>query len=138
MEEGEGRDLEAEPIKRLGAGFAKREYLFQAPNDDGVSHFRSVSKQFPGLYFVLGIADPNADAFGSAYIRVGKASRYWIGDRRQRTTMTRALERNGLNRNSDDDALFWVEAEAFDDMIALAIRRWQRPLERRLRRRVRR
>ena len=66
-------------MRRLCGALYRKDISCQVRHDDGVEHFRRVSKRHPAIRFVMVYADPNVDDIGSAFIerarRGGTASR---------------------------------------------------------------
>jgi hypothetical protein len=132
MLHGEGGDLFEEPVRRIGRHRLRAEYKFQARNDDGVEHFSDVSLRFPDLRFLVVWGDPNADSFGSAYVRNGAVTAYEVGDRRRGAIYNRHRREYGREFPDDDDDLF--EWDAFSEMMDVAENRWRSVLMPRQRR----
>ena len=59
MEFGEGGDLQADAVTVFRRVYRQASYLFQGRNTDYVDHFKTVSRKFPTLAFVLVWSDPN-------------------------------------------------------------------------------
>jgi len=130
MEYGEGGDLEADPLCRLGDRFRTATYRFQGRNDDHVDHFQAVSRRFPALAFVLAYSDPNGDDHGSYLLRRGRR-RTWVVPPAIRNRLLReALVKYGLPADldtaaDDRDEVCWAENDAYFAMIDIASRHWQ-------------
>lgn len=121
MLHGEGADLSSERIQcieTLGPDFAKKVYRFQVLADDGLEHFRRLSRKEGALCFVLVYADPNCDSYGSYFITQGRARRYEQPDRLKQEVM----ERHGYTADSEEDWRFW---EASSELMDLAERHWE-------------
>ena len=122
MLQGEGGDLQAERIKTLEPGFAKKEYIFQIRNDDGRTHFTRLSHQFPALYFIVVYFDPNNSPMcGSFFIARGRARSYEVPDE----VVEAVFAKHGYTEDSNDDDAFW---EASWELMDLAEGHWQQTL----------
>ncbi len=126
MIHGEGGSLFEEPLVRLSRARAQVQYVFQVPNDDGVDHFRKVSRSFPSLRFVLVWGDPNGDSFGSAYLRSGRAAKYEMGSRRKTAIYQKTMRRFKAHEDDEDGSWEW---DAFSEMMDAALRRWRTVLD---------
>ncbi len=115
---GEAKGLFAERVERLGPNLARKVYKFQVRNDDGLKHFRGVSRRNPALWFVLVYGDPNADSYGSYFIRRGRSRAYSVPGRVNESVMAK----HGVTEDSDDEWPFW---EASWELMDLAEEHWQ-------------
>ncbi|MGH8546713.1 MAG: hypothetical protein ACREX3_24480, partial [Gammaproteobacteria bacterium] len=116
---GEDGGLSADRIENLEKGLAQKVYRFQVRNDDGCDHFRSLSKSYDHLRFVLVFGDPSSGTFGSYFIRKGYSREYLIPEEIKQTVMTK----HGVDHDSDDDLPYW---EASWELMDLAQAHWQR------------
>lgn len=78
MLQGESQDLIAERMRGIGPHLSMKKYMFQVRGDDGLDHFRDVSRRCISLYFVLAYHDPNVGEFGSYLIRQGRSRAYAV------------------------------------------------------------
>jgi hypothetical protein len=96
-------------------------YRFQICNDDGREHFCRVSRQFPGLCFVLIYWDPNGPTCGSYFIARGRARCYELPE----ALCEAIMAKHGVTEKSDDDFGYW---EASWELMDLAETHWQQSL----------
>jgi len=123
MLHGETDELRSERVETMEPGLAKKVYVFQIRNDDGREHFCRVSRQFPGLCFVLVYWDPNNPPSGSHFISRGRARSYELPDQLCEAVMAR----HGYSEDSDDEEerRYW---EASWELMDLAEAHWQQSL----------
>jgi len=114
---GEAQGLSTTRMRRLGAGLYRKDMCFQVRNDDGVEHFREVSRHHRAIRFVLVFADPNLDDYGSAFIEKGATRRYRLSDAAKDATM----DKHQVEEDGDDDPRFW---EATRELMDTAERHW--------------
>ncbi len=124
MEFGEGGDLEADGVTPLQGRFRTATYRFQGRNDDHVDHFEVVSRRFPTLALLLVHSDPNGDEHGSYLLCAGRRQSWMVPARSRETILPRHMQQAGVT-DEDDPNLFWVENEAFDEMMDVAEQHWQ-------------
>lgn len=117
---GEAQNLFSERIRRRKSFFQKT-YIFQIRWDDGRTHFRKISRNFPSLYFILIYAAPNIDAVGSYLIRGGRSRHYALTE----TMKVATYAKHGESENADDvdDDSYW---EAQWELMDLADAYWDR------------
>jgi len=119
MLRGEGQDLFSERATGLGDGQLEKIYIFQVRNDNGLSHFRSVSRLYPELRFVLVYEASHCDEYGSYLLARGRARTYRIPNSQKEEVMAR----RGCVDDSDiapDEAYFrfsevWWELMDLDE-----------------------
>ncbi len=123
MLEGEAQELFSERAEHFGADLLKKAYKFQVQDDDGLDHFRGVSRQYPTLGFVLVYADPNSDDYGSYFISQEKFRRHRISDPQKIAVMNA----HGVTGDGDDDdeRRFW---DATWELMDIAEAHWRRRL----------
>jgi len=120
MLQGEGQDLFAERMRRIGPHLSMKKYVFQVRNDDGLNHFREVSRRCSSLYFVLAYHDPNVGEYGSYLIRQGRSRAYAVPE----GLIDSVLSRHGVDYDADDDeneGRYW---EASWEIMDQAESRW--------------
>lgn len=124
MLHGEAQDLFAERMEKLQPDLAKKAYIFQIRNDDGLEHFRLVSRDFPALCFVLVYFDPNNDPSGSYFISRGRARKYFVPVELHEAVMARhGITEDSYDKwDSDDERHYW---EASWELMELAEAHWQ-------------
>ena len=134
---GQGGDLFSFRIKDLGQGLAMKQYGFQIRNDDGRSHFRSVSVRYPDLHFVLVNHWGPPDECSSFLIHGGRTKAYRMPD----ALIDSVLAEYGFDPDLDWDEEHvdeyednnWVAFVAAQEMMELAGARWLDGLLRRIR-----
>jgi hypothetical protein len=124
MRQGEGGNLTSTRVAKLGSNLLKKAYSFQVRNDDGLQHFRRVSRRYPKLCFVLSYGDPNADDYGSYFILRGRARSYKLSDRLKEAVMAR----HGVTGDAEDDDDEWRFWDASSDLVDLAEAHWQKSM----------
>jgi hypothetical protein len=123
MLEGEAQELFSERMEAWARGVWRKVYKFQVRNDDGFQHFRSVSRRYRGLWFVLVYGDPNGDAFGSYLIRLGRGRHYRV----PRELEPAVMARHSVSDDSDEDWRYW---EASWELMDLAEAQWRAVVQR--------
>jgi hypothetical protein len=119
---GETAKLSSTRVERLRPNLLKKVYDFQVRNDDGLEHFRGVSRQHPALRFVLVYADPNGDEYGSYFISRGRARSYAVSDRQVEAVMAK---HNYTGADTDSEEDYWG---ASFELMDLAEAHWQQSL----------
>ncbi len=114
---GEARGPGAERMQRLGADSYRKVFLFQVRNDDGLEHFRRVSKRHRNLSFVLVYGDPNVDDYGSYLLKGGTARAYCLVEKQKEAVM----RKHRVTEEDDDNWRFW---EASWELMDIAEARW--------------
>jgi len=120
MRQGEGANLTCTRVAKLGSNLLKKIYSFQVRNDDGLEHFRRVSRRYRTLCFVLSYGDPNGDDYGSYLILNGRSRSYKLSGRQKETVMAR----HGVAGDVDDDE--WRFWEASSELIEMAAAHWEK------------
>jgi hypothetical protein len=123
MLRGESAELSSSRVKRLKPNFLKKVYDFQVRHYSGIDHFRTVSRRYPVLRFVLVYGDPNANDYGSYFISRGRARSHRISG----PHVEAVIARHGYTGEDggDSDTDFWdVSFELMD----LAEAHWKKSL----------
>lgn len=115
---GEAQELLSERMGSWTNGVWRKIYKFQVRNDDGCEHFRSVSRRYRGLWFVLVYGNPNGDAFGSYLIRLGRARHYRV----PRELEIAVMARHSVSDESGEGWRYW---EASWELMDLAEVQWR-------------
>ncbi len=123
MEYGEGGDLSAYGCSTFARRYRTATYNFQGRNTDHVDHFVQISRRYPTLAFVLVYSDPNGDWHGSYLLRNGRRRHWRVPPRTTEAIMKRHIRAAGVS-DEDDEALFWVENEAYWEMMDIAEQKW--------------
>jgi len=118
MLEGEAGMLQSERARRLGPGRLKKVYRFQIRNDDGRTHFRRVSRRFPGLLFVLTYFYPSSNSCGSYLICRGRSRHFLVPERRWQALVVT----HGVLDELEEDWRYWEASWAAMDF---AEARWE-------------
>jgi hypothetical protein len=122
MLQGEAQDLFSERAAEVGPNLLKKVYTFQVRGDDGLSHFRSISRQHPDLRFVLVYGDPNCDDYGSYFLIRGRARSYRLSDRQKAKVMVKHGCADDAGGDTDEGEFgFW---EASWELMDLAETHW--------------
>jgi hypothetical protein len=123
MLQGEGQDLFSERAVRFRADYMQKVYKFQVCNDDGLSHFRRLSRRYPALCFVLVYGDPNEDRYGSYFIQRGRVRVHSLSYRQKKAMWTK----HGANDNGDfaEEYSFW---DASWELMDLAEAHWEKAI----------
>jgi hypothetical protein len=122
MLRGEGQALSSERATGLGDGQLEKIYTFQVRNDDGLNHFRSVSRQYPDLRFILVYEASHCDEYGSYLLARGRARTYRIPDRQKEEVMVR----HGITEDfvMDSDDKYFRYTEVWWELMDLAEAHW--------------
>jgi hypothetical protein len=116
---GEAQELFSERATRLLPDRTSKKYVFQIRNDDGLRHFRSISRTYPSLKFVLVYGSNGDDTYGSYSIFRGRARSYSV----PATTVEDVMAKHGVLDDPDDE---WSFLEAEMEIMDLAEARWQK------------
>jgi hypothetical protein len=111
-------------VTPLQGRFRTATFRFQGRNDDHVDHFEGVSRRFPVLALLLVYSDPNGDDHGSYLLCAGRRQSWSVPPRSRETILRRHVRQAGIT-SEDDPNLFWVENEAYDEMMDVAEQHWQ-------------
>jgi hypothetical protein len=129
---GEGDGAFAERMVSLGQGLSQKKYGFQVRNDDGVDHFRKVSRRYPELKFVLsydGTEDPARGWYCSCFIRQGRSTEYIV----PQDSIDAVMSKHGIDYNSIDNEIDWWDEPSWE-LMDLAESHWLTRVVKRLRR----
>jgi len=132
---GEGGELFTARMKDLGQGLRMKRYGFQIRNDDGRSHFRSVSVRYPALQFVLVNHWGPPDECTSFLIHGGRTKPYRMPDNLMDSVLAKHGYDPDLDCDDDDEheENYWKEREASWEMMDLAEVHWLNGVMRRIR-----
>lgn len=103
---GEGKDLTADRMERVGPHQYQKCYQFQTADDDGIGHFQSISRIYPGINLLLVFADPNSGEVGSCFLHAGRARHYILPGKKLDVIFTL----HGYDHEADDNEVEYWEA----------------------------
>lgn len=119
MLRGEGGNLFEHSYKRLAVG-AVLQFGFQTARVDEVAHFKTVSKRFPTLRFVVGWRYPSGDETGSAFISKGRAKKRRLSRKKAKEIYSKFIP----DPDAESDDTFWLEWEADEEMLDHCMELW--------------
>lgn len=122
MLEGEDQQLSADRAKALSSEFLSKAYNFQVRNDDGLGHFRRISREHPELCFVLVFGDPSTDDYGSYLIRNGRSRVYRVPNKLKEQVWGKHGVVEEVDEEAYEDWRFW---EASWELMDVAETRWR-------------
>ena len=122
---GEAQDLFSERATPFDPGCTQKGYYFQARGEEGLDHFRDLSRFFPALSFVL-VYGWDDRAYGSHYIFRGHARSYTVSTRFAEETMSKY----GVEEGPDGEWPYDEERQAECELMDLAEGYWGKLLRR--------
>jgi hypothetical protein len=123
---GETQELFSERAIPLGPELLEKKYFFQVRSDDGLDHFRDLSRSYPALCFVLvyGWDGWNEYSYGSYFIFRGHTRNFSASAR----LVEKVVAKHGVDDNPDGDWPYEPEVNAERELMDLAEARWQKSL----------
>src|SRR5262249_59110805 len=120
--------LISERMEKLGSAVSKKTYSFQVRSDDGLNHFKALSRTYPDLRLILAFGEAGDDSRGSYLIRRGRVRKFAF----PQPLWDQILAKHGYDPESDDDEEYWKYCEAEWEALHVSVAHWERVVRKEL------
>jgi hypothetical protein len=125
---GESGELISERMEKFGSAASKRTYSFQGRSDDGLNHFKALSRTYPELRLILAFGEAGDDRRGSYLVRRGRVRKFTF----PQPLWDQILAKHGYGPESGDDGEYWKYCEAEWEALDVSVAHWERVVRKEL------